>query len=63
MDDESRGNVLDMEYNQLHENDGEKKGEGKNFLRFATGDDTIWKLKNYRDWKKCRLNPLTGEKK
>ena len=63
MDDESRGNVLDMEYNQLHENDGEKKGEGKNFLRFATGDDTIWKLKNYRDWKKYRLNPLTGEKK
>ena len=37
--------------------------KNKAYLRFATGDDTIWKLKNYRDWKKYRLNPLTGEKK
>ena len=37
--------------------------KNKAYLRFATGDDTIWNLKKYWDWKEYRLNPLTGEKK
>lgn len=56
-----RARVLDMEYNQLHETDGGEKGSKKAVLRFAIGENTIWKATSNEEWKNHRINPLTGE--
>ena len=63
MGDDARRDVLDMEYNRLHEKDGGEKGSERAFLKF-----TFKKINknNYFDtkesWKDYCLNPLTGEK-
>ena len=63
MNDDARRDVLDMEYNRLHEKDGGEKGSERAFLKFT------FRKKNKNSyfvaeesWKDYRLNPLTGEK-
>lgn len=62
MGDIEKESVLNMTYNQLHESDGGIKDNCKAILRFAVGEETLWKIKKSEDWKNQRLNPLTGEK-
>ena len=59
----SRSKVLDMTYNQLHENDGGVKGGSYSCLRFISQkEDEKNYYKTNDDWKNHRLNPLTGER-
>ena len=61
MGDDARRDVLDMEYNRLHEKDGGEKGSERAFLKFNEDlDDSFYKGKD--KWKSYRLNPLTGKK-
>ena len=65
MDDDSRSKVLNMEYNQLHENDGGIIG-GVYSLRFGNSKGYYYASKDnqgHGSWGNNRLNPLTGEKK
>ena len=55
--------VLDTNYNRLHEKDGGEKGSERAFLKFT------FRKKNKNSyfvaeesWKDYRLNPLTGKK-